>query len=125
MHWTNKYIGIPYKKFDCAQLVQFALKQEFDVDFELPQLVPKNIQLRSSMIKNEANKRTMLDRPFEGCVVLMNCHGGLNHIGVYTEIDGRPFVLHSMAIAKQVVCHSFKKLSEMSIDIQGFYSWQK
>lgn len=129
MHWSQQYIGKPYKigEADCARLLSDVRK---DI-FKLP--VPDSVEIerKSSRLGRLGQMTDLLsehgektDTPAEGDAVLMLCRGRPSHIGVYCVIDNEPYVLHAMENAKMVVLHRLRDLNKVFLSVEGFYKWK-
>ena len=129
-HWTEKYIGQPYKVglADCARLIAKVRRDEFDMP------VPADVEVdraasrlgragQMSDLVSEYGQRT--ENPFDGDAVLMLCRGRPSHIGVYCEINGEPAVLHAMENAGMVVLHRIRELDRLFLKVEGYYTWKE
>ncbi len=125
MHWSAKYIGLPYETVNCAQLAVWVQRQEFARPIELPTDAsggPFHVSSQISSLKDEL--ATITEYPADGDGVLMRCRGRLNHIGIYCEIDGIPYVLHALKSAGQTCLHKIRSLSEQGVEVEGVYKWK-
>lgn len=129
-HWTEKYIGQPYKvaEADCARLIAKVRREEFN----LP--VPLDVEVERAASRlgragqmcdlvSEYGEKT--DNPQEGDAVLMICRGRPSHIGVYCEINNEPAVLHAMENAGMVVLHRIRELDRLFLKVEGYYTWKE
>lgn len=127
MHWSRKYISIPYKKLNCAELVEEVVRKELKIDFKFPQS-NGNIFYESRKIKQEFKKYVdpvKTSNPNEGDLVLMNAQRRMSHVGIlviYREIH---YILHSLKDAGSVCLHRASDLEYYGLTIEGFYKWQK
>jgi cell wall-associated NlpC family hydrolase len=128
MHWSEKYIGKPYKlgDADCAVLVCEVHEKEFNG--EVPEFVTalrQNTRLkRVEQLETLARSAVVpTDEPKDGDVVLMLCRGRPSHVGVYCEVDNEPSVLHAMENAKMVVRHRIRDLHKFWLSVEGYYKW--
>jgi cell wall-associated NlpC family hydrolase len=128
MHWSENYIGKPYRlgDADCAALVCEVREQQFDgtvPDFVLA--MRENTRLkRVEQLESLAREAvTQTDKPTEGDVVLMLCRGRPSHVGVYCVVDNEPSVLHAMENAKMVVRHRIRDLEKFWLKVEGYYKW--
>lgn len=128
MHWSENYIGKPYRlgDADCAALVCEVQEQEFDGTVpEFVLAMRENTRLkRVEQLESLAREAvTPTDNPDEGDVVLMLCKGRPSHVGVYCVVDGEPSVLHAMENAKMVVLHRIRDLEKFWLKVEGYYKW--
>ena len=128
MHWSDQYIGKPYKlgEADCAALVCEVRQKEFDGS--IPEFVlsmRENTRLkRVEQLETLARQAvTTTATPTEGDVVLMICRGRPSHVGVYCVVDSEPSVLHAMENAKMVVRHRIRDLEKFWLSVEGYYKW--
>jgi cell wall-associated NlpC family hydrolase len=106
MHWSNKYLGLPWViaargpfAYDCWGLVQAVYINEFGInlptypgiEFEtklaLAKLVEQEVTKAESRWKVEPT-------PIDGCVVAMSSHKAIHHVGVFIDVDGG-LILHT------------------------------
>ena len=123
-HWTDKYIGVPYEKKNCAQLVADVYSDVFDIDVVLPE-IPQTLLSRSRVIDGEMLKYKRLNTPSEGCCVLMKSRGVASHIGVFTTIGVTGHVLHAMQNHGSSVLTPIAKMRFLGLKIEGFYDCLK
>jgi len=128
-HWTEKYIGQPYKlgESDCAAL---AAKVRREV-FQLPVPSPADVERAASRLTRAAQLSDgveafgeLTDTPVDGDVVLMLCLNRPSHVGVFCVIDGQPCVLHAMENAGMVVLHRLRDLPKFMLAVEGVYKWK-
>lgn len=128
MHWSETYIGKPYKlgSADCGTLVCEVREQQFNKT--VPEFVfamRENTRLKRveqlEFLAREAVTPT--DKPDEGDVVLMLCRGRPSHVGVYCVVDNDQSVLHAMENAKMVVRHRIRDLEKFGLKVEGYYKW--
>jgi cell wall-associated NlpC family hydrolase len=130
MHWSEQYIGKPYKlgDADCAALCIDVIEKEFSGNLpEFCKAYRENTRLRRAHqleeLAKEATQRT--DSPEEGDVVLMLCRARPSHVGIFCVVDGEPSVLHAMENAKMVVRHKIRDLSKYFLQVEGYYKWNR
>lgn len=129
MHWSDKYIGLPYHKYNCAELAALVLKKEFSINIHYNFDIPEDHEIfaMSKTIKREM--KTYLDKkilhPAEGCAVIMNGKRQLCHMGICTRIKNSWYVLHSVNTAKMCIRQKFNALKLYGLSVEGFYTWQK
>lgn len=123
-HWAERYVGHPYAQDDCAQLAARVNREVFGREIRLP--VERAAGLRGLTrqiedLKAEVAART--DAPSEGDAVLMVSRGRLEHIGVYCEIGGAPYVLHALRNAGHACLHRLCDLDKIGLTLEGCYRW--
>lgn len=128
MHWSEKYIGKPYRlgDADCAALVCEVRKKEFDGTVpEFVLTMRENTRLKRVEQLERLSKEVVMQTgtPSEGDVVLMICRGRPSHVGVYCVVDNEPSVLHAMENAKMVVLHRIRDLPRYFLAVEGYYKW--
>ena len=102
MHWTEKYLTIPYEKgkFVCTDLVRIVLDKE--AGLQLP--IPPSTQWRGLQTETLSDRYDemvpRIDNPSEYDVVLMKIQGNKrslgSHLGVFTKVGGKRRVLHAL-----------------------------
>ncbi len=125
-HWSDAYIGRPYvvDEFDCAALAAEVARDRFGVAVCLPQRAAGLRATSQQIDELQDDFAEPIDRPQEGCPVLMRCRGRLSHVGVYCEIGGEPWVLHAMKNAGHVVRHRLRDLARVNLDVVGYFRWK-
>lgn len=130
MHWSENWIGKPYRlgDADCAAMCLDVIEQEFEGRLpDFCKAIRDNTRLQRARQLEElakaATERT--DDPQEGDVVLMMCKARPSHVGIYCVVDGEPCVLHSMENAKMVVRHRIRDLPKYFLAVEGYYKWNR
>lgn len=128
MHWSENYIGKPYKLgfADCASLVCEVREQQFDgtvPEFVLAMRENTRLKRVEQLQALTREAVTTTDNPVEGDVVLMICRGRPSHVGVYCVVDNEQSVLHAMENAKMTVRHRIRDLEKFGLKVEGYYKW--
>lgn len=122
MHWSAAYVGIPHADLDCGQLVERVLRDHFGRDVRFPQRENDNLFHRADLITRHARDFARpIDKPYDGCGVMILSRARLAHIGLYCAID-QGYVLHSDSCFGSSVCMPINRL-QLSHRIEGFYAW--
>lgn len=129
LHWAFSYIGTPWKNgaqgpdaYDCWSFFRFVQKKHFNL--EVPPVFVDADNFRA--VAKEMQKEEMhdgwssVDRPSEGCAVLMAHSKHPSHVGIYLEVDGGG-VLHCVR-GEGVV---FSTLSSLKISGWGRVEFYK
>lgn len=128
MHWSDKYIGLPYKDHNCAEFVALIARDHFDHDIVLPKNVGKFLRAQQKQIQSsfyEYVQALPILEPEEGAVCLMHGRRRTCHIGIVIFINKVPYVLHSITGCNQVVRHKVTDLHKYQLEVEGFYLWQR
>jgi len=130
MHWSEDYIGRPYRlgDADCAALCIDVIENQFSGDLpEFCKTYRENTRLRRAKQLEDLAKQATIktETPVEGDVVLMLCKGRPSHVGIYCLVDNEPSVLHAMENAKMVVRHKIRDLQRYFLAVEGYYKWNK
>lgn len=127
MHWSCKYLGLSYKDYDCAELVEYVLLKEFGIERHFPRpsrnAAERYKTIRLSMSDFLSDEPT--DRPSDGDCILMSGAQRFNHVGVYLKYRGIEYCLHSSARFGSVVRHKLSQLPMLQLNVEGVYTWQK
>lgn len=128
MHWSETYIGKPYRlgDADCAALVCEVREQQFDgtvPEFVLAMRENTRLKRVEQLETLSREAVTSTHNPKEGDVVLMFCRGRPSHVGVYCVVDNEKSVLHAMENAKMVVRHRIRDLEKFGLKVEGYYKW--
>ncbi len=127
MHWTKKYLSIPYDKMNCAEFTEHVLKEEFNTDFKFPQSCG-SFFMESHQIRKEMSKFVIpvpVQNPEDGDLVLMSGKRRLSHVGLCVTINGIKYVLHTQRSFGCACLHKIKDLGFYGLYLEGFYKWQK
>jgi hypothetical protein len=101
MHWTDKYIGVPYSQYDCAEFVEYVARSELGLDTEFPKTESRNLVKRNEALKgNLATFVTRITEPEDKQPVLMSIMG-VFHTGLCAWINEEWWLLHNAADKKQ------------------------
>ena len=124
MHWTEQYIGKGYdeRTNNCAHLLIDVQYQVFnkEVDIAVPE---RPEEFNRAIEKQRVSLAQKINTPSEGCAVLLISKGRPSHIGIYTEINNEPYVLH--ALEKRGVClHKITKLHHLQMEVEGYYEFK-
>lgn len=124
MHWSDKFVGIPYieGRYDCADMCAQVEKVIFDKDLVLPQHKPDTDGEASEMIdKGIEELAVKTDRPKDGDLVLMRSSGKLNHLGVFFRIFATEYVIHNHRTIGAVIVNRISDLRRRRIQVEGYY----
>jgi len=124
MHWSEPYVGLPYREADCAALAERVQRQVFNRALSLPAERAAGLRGMTEQIDSlKADYAEPVAQPCDGDAVLMVARGRLQHIGVYCDIGGVPYVLHAVRNAGQTCLHRLADLGRFGLAIEGFYRW--
>lgn len=127
MHWSRKYISIPYSEMNCAEFTEHVLSDYFNMDFKFPQsqgsFFMESHQIRKEMYKFVSPTPTL--DPEDGDLVLMSGTKRLNHVGLCVRLKGVSYVLHTQKSFGCACLHKVSELSFYGLFLEGFYKWQK
>lgn len=127
MHWSERYVGLPYRDGtqDCAAFTVRVQREQFARDILLPVGRPGGHRERSQMILDlRGDYAARTEAPVEGDAVLMQGRGRLSHIGTLVLIAGTSYVLHAMKDAGQVCLHRVRDLAAYGLVVEGYYRWK-
>ena len=125
-HWAERFVGEPYQDGanDCASFAERVQREIFQRAINLPTDRAAGVRGQSAQILNARGDYGIpTEHPQEGDAVLMRGRGRLNHLGIYCEIEGVPFVLHAMRNARQVCLHRLRDLNQLGLTVEGVYTW--
>jgi len=124
MHWSSKYIGLPYHKYNCADLVKYVYKKELDKNLMFNFEIPNDLDGMSKTIDEQFYtfvEKEKLKKPEEFSIALMSGTRQLSHVGVTTKINGRWYVLHAVQNQKMTVRNRVHGIEFTGLRIEGFY----
>lgn len=126
VHWSYKYLNIPYHKLNCAQFVQMVLAKEKGVNFQFPQcdgsVFAQSVAIKKNM---PVFLQERVVQPVDFDMVLMHGIRRSCHIGLFAKIDGISYVLHSQKKFQMTCLHKIRDLSGYGLTVEGFYRWQE
>src|SRR5690606_7928235 len=125
-HWTSKYLSIERKEMNCVELVEFVLRDYFNIDYRFPQ-GEGTIFRQSQQIRENLPKYCIkTDNPQDGDLVLMSgTKRRMCHVGLYVKFKGVEHVLHTQDMFLTAVLHRFSDIKNYGFSIDGIYTWQR
>lgn len=122
-HWSDPYIDIPHAELDCAELVEKVLREVFCRDIRFPRRRSAHLAHRARLITTHtADFARPVDVPFDGSGVLIFARGRIAHIGLYCDIAGQGFILHSDSSFGTSIRQPVNRVTATH-RIEGFYAW--
>lgn len=125
MHWSCKYLSIPYHEMNCAEFVEHILDKEFSRKFKFPQN-HGSVFSQSHEIKQELQNYVRPEptlEPKDGDLVLMNAQRKMCHVGILVKRRGALHVLHTQKNIGSACLHRLKDLPYYGLSLQGIYKW--
>jgi hypothetical protein len=123
-HWSEQFVGLPYAQADCAALAERVQRQVFRRDISLPGDRAVGLRGLSGQIDAlKADYAEKVETPRDGDAVLMIARARLQHVGVYCDIGGLPYVLHAVRNAGQTCLHRLCDLPRYGLTVEGYYRW--
>ena len=124
-HWTDQYVGTPYivGEFDCANLVEQVLEEQFSVDSYFPKERDGEsvLALSSQIDQLRDDYAEEINSVTEGCLILMRARKRLNHIGIGFLKNNEPYCLHNMRNVGMVCAHRVRDLHKLNLEVAGIY----
>ena len=114
-------VGLPYRTFDCWELVKFFYKKAFSYDLggvDIEYSDPTNNVEISTVLEIGKNKFTEVTTPEYGDVMLLRVYGYASHLGIY--LDNRKF-LHTTAATGSVLADT----DVWKNKIEGYYRYDR
>lgn len=128
-HWSEEYLlNGQVGKLNCAEFVEFLLNDRFKRKVQFPQtqsggnIFGMTREIVENIPKFVGDKT---NTPKDGDLVIMNAKRISTHVGVYIEIDGIGFVLHTFYRSRSVLRTRLKDLHQVGLELQGVYQWQE
>lgn len=125
MHPAEAFVGMEYDEdaFDCADFVCHVMRELFGREVELPNGRPRGARGQLALGELSRPYATATDSPVDGDLVLMKQRGRAGHVGLYFNIAGEPWVLHSNETNGASVLHRVRELPGFGAMIEGVYRW--
>ena len=128
LHWSNKYLSVPYKNMNCSKFVEYVLKDHFGIIFNFPQ-TEGTLFAQSELIKEAipvfSSYPEKANDPEDGDLVLMHGLRRMCHVGMYVKIKNISYVLHSESKIGSSCLHRFDDLKYYGMKLEGVYKWLK
>ncbi len=121
--WFEKYIGLKYSDYNCAEISQLILKQEFDHNLVLPQM-PKTAPFMHKMIQEQKLLYSKSDKALDGSIVIMRQNGRMSHMGIACYFKSNLHVIHAVESFKMSVLTRESNLSRIAMKIMEFREWR-
>ena len=122
-HWSSKYIEIEYKKMNCSKFVEHVLRDHFKIDRHFPAASGNSFEQSNLIRKSLPLFCEKTDRPVDGSLVLMSGNRSLSHVGIFCEIRGVKYVLHTESTLTTAILHRIADLPSFGYTLEGFYKW--
>lgn len=127
MHWSCKYLSIPYQQMNCAEYVEFVLKKHFGIIFTFPQnhnsVFSQSNQLRKEFSNFVYPEKT--EKPQDGDLVLMNGQRRMCHVGLLVIKNNNLYVLHNQKNIGSACLHKLRDLQNYGLSLEGIYKWRR
>jgi hypothetical protein len=136
VHWTSKYVGLPYTEgsFDCADLARLVQKEVFFRKIDIPASRDYSAIENASTSAKFRAMAAQIDRvkgdvakavedPIEGDAVLLRSRGYHQHIGTVCWIAGEKWILHASDRSGQVTLQRERDLMTKGYSVEGYYRW--
>lgn len=127
IHWTQKFLNIPYSERNCAEFAEMVLEKQFGIIFRFPQSEGSAF-MQSHLIKENLPKFAYpekTDHYEDGDLVLMNGKRRLSHVGIYANYRGSGYVLHNQKQHNYSRLNRLSDLSKCGLFLEGVYKWRK
>lgn len=127
MHWSDKYVGLPYvpETGDCAALAARVSAEQFGVAPQLPTSHAATLRDQSAqIIEHRDELAARIEVPFDGCPALFIGRGRLCHIGVMCWIAHEWWVLHADQTAGAVIRQRLRDMTRIHFRLEGYYKWK-
>lgn len=122
-HWTEDFLKIEYKNKNCSEFVAYVLYKKFGLITEFPK-ANGNVFEQSNLIRSSIPKFCEeTSNPEDGALVLMSGNRRLSHVGVYVQIKGIGYVLHTESTMTTAALQRLSDLSISGYTVEGFYRW--
>lgn len=127
MHWSDKYVGLPYvaETGDCAALAERVAIAEFGVFPNVPSSHASTLRDQTAQIlehRDELAER--VETPTDGCPALFIGRGRLCHIGVMCWLAHEWWVLHADQSAGAVIRQRLRDMTRIHFRLEGYYKWK-
>jgi hypothetical protein len=127
MHWSDKYVGLPYiaQSGDCAALAAKVAKEVMGKDCALPTAHSATLREQAKQILDYRDSLAVRAvSPVDGQPALFIGRGRTCHIGVVCLIQSDVWILHADQGAGFVVRERLQKMTQPHrFSLEGFYKW--
>lgn len=123
-HWSDGYIGVPYRECNCAELVERVLREQLGRDLNFPRRESDNLFHQSALLTAHARDFARpIAAPADGCCVMFLVRGRMAHVGLYCLIGGQGYVLHADSAFGSSTRIAIRHMVPPRYRIEGFYEW--
>ncbi|MGV2896731.1 hypothetical protein ACNPPY_13145 [Achromobacter sp. AGC78] len=127
MHWSDKYVGLPYvpETGDCAALAARVSAEVFGIRPLLPVSHAQTLRDQSAqIIECREDLAERVENATDGCPALFIGRGRLCHIGVMCWIAHEWWVLHADKSAGSVIRQRLRDMTRIHFKLEGYYRWK-
>lgn len=126
MHWSDRYVGLPYtaESGDCAALAAKVAKEVLGKDCALPTSHSATLREQAKQIHDHRDSLAVRAvNPTDGQPALFIGRGRTCHIGVVCLIASEVWILHADQGAGFVVRERLSNMTKLRFQLEGFYKW--
>jgi hypothetical protein len=131
---VERYVGIPYREgeYDCADLVQQALRELLHIEIALP-ADRTRFRHPSSMIGEIVRWRPLVARrrfdrsewrSGDGVLLCVGESSYPTHVGLLFDLAGEWWVLHNDQACRASVLTLLRRMREIGFRLDGVYGWK-
>ena len=128
IHWSDKYIGIPFDYMNCGDLAVYVYRTELMGTVKMPEKPAQdNVFAYSSAVESQIMKYVDCETQFpqDGDLILMRACNRLAHVGVLCKISNTSYVLHSSDVFGASVRCRLTDLERQGYKVEAYYKWRK
>lgn len=120
MNWWQKYIGLPYSKYNCGQLVALVAGDRYGIKIHVDE-APKHPIRRDRFLQSVFSGYVCekIEKPEEGSIALMSGRTLISHVGMVVGADHDFMLLHSSIEFGSVCAHRLVDLPIHGLMISG------
>ncbi|RSE91447.1 hypothetical protein [Achromobacter aegrifaciens] len=127
MHWSDRYLNLPYipETGDCAAIAALIAREILGINADIPGSHEVTLRAQAAQIARvKSDYAERVDEPVEGHPVLLLSRGDLFHIGVMCRLAGEWWVLHADKTFGAVIRQRLRFMTMIDYKIEGFYRWK-
>lgn len=124
MHWSSKYLGKKYimGHYDCLDFVLDVLRAEYNIEtYVIPNHGSCSLDQQRQLETRLGDYFTPLERPIDGCVVLLRRGKRLGHLGIHYFYNGCSYIIHNSALPGMVIQTLAYRIGRHGCSIESYF----
>lgn len=128
VHWSRKYLGKAYVagEYDCLDFVLEILSKEYGVNTcIIPNHGKCTLEQQRELQTRADDYCIKIDKPVDGCVVILKQGLRLRHVGIYYEYNNIGYIIHNSSVTCSVVQCPTYRIDRHYCKIERYVKWKR